>query len=99
MIRQMARVGRELGTCRRLTLEYEDLTIGEQQPQMVVGSPVAQPELEHWSLEVPDQSSRRLKTGTLCLQAPDEPLKPTHLPAKPIYGCNAYPISLIGTGI
>ena len=75
-VRYARRVGGEL------PLEHEDLPTFEMFAQMVVRAAIAEPQLEDWTLQRGDHSGRRVDTGSLRLQAPDETVEAAHNEAR-----------------
>src|SRR5690606_936703 len=76
---QMGGVGNAVRMGVDLALEYEDLALGQQLAQVVVGAAVAQTELEHRAGQGVDHRSREAETRALRLQAPDEAVETAHV--------------------
>ena len=55
-----------------------DLPIRKKLAQVIVGPAVAEPQLEHVTLEAPHQSSRQIEAGALRLKAADKAVQPAH---------------------
>ena len=61
---------------RNPALANVDFPIRKELAQMVVGPAVAEPELEHLPIQVPDQVGSQIEAGALSLQAADKAVEP-----------------------
>lgn len=60
---------------RDLAVEDENLAVGEAPAEMVVGAPVAEPELQHHAVQPRDPRRRHVEAGALRLDAADHQLQ------------------------
>ena len=61
---------------RNPALANVDFPIWKQLAQMVVGPAVAEPELKHVPIQVPDEVGSQVEAGALSLQAADKTVEP-----------------------
>ena len=61
---------------RNPALANVDFPIRKELAQMVVGPPVAEPELKHVPIQVPDEVGSQVEAGALSLQAADKTVEP-----------------------
>ena len=61
---------------RNPALANVDFPIRKELAQMVVGPAVAEPELKHVPIQVPDEVGSQVEAGALSLQAADKTVEP-----------------------
>ena len=60
------------------TLADKNVAIREELSKMVIGSAVAETELEHFTVQTGDQIGGQFEAGALCLEPADDAIQPTH---------------------
>ena len=55
-----------------------DLAVWEQLAKVIVGPAVAEPQLEHLTIQIADQIRREIEASALRLEATDEAVEPAH---------------------
>lgn len=64
---------------REATIEDEDLPLGKQTAEVVIGAAIAKPELKHRSGQVSHEPGGLVEAGPLGEEAPDEAVESTHI--------------------
>jgi hypothetical protein len=76
---EMLDIGNAVRVRIDLALEHEDLALWQQLTQVVIGTAIAQTELEHRPRHPADLRSRMAEARALGLQTPNEAVETTHV--------------------